>query len=78
MTPLSIPAREVLRRSTVLYAGDLGFHVPIDIEVGPGVLSEIEGLVRRMRGPVNEAAQAVVASLLESEGIVHPEGTLTV
>lgn len=78
MTTLSSPAREVLRRSTVVYAGDVGFHIPAGVEFGPGVQSEIEGLVLRIRGPVNDAAHAVVASLLESEGIVRPHGPVTV
>lgn len=78
MTTLSSPAREVLRRSTVVYAGDVGFHIPAGVEFGPGVQSEIEGFVRRIRIPVNEAAHAVVASLLESEGIPQPRGPVTV
>lgn len=77
---LSSRAREVLLKSSVVYAGDVGFHVPPGVELTPCVQAEIEAFARRLGMPVTECANAVIASLLESEGLPQrePHPVLTV
>lgn len=73
MIILSNSARNVIRQSTVIYAGDVGFHVPQGVPLTPAIQQELEQYVRHLRGPVNEAANAVIASMLEWEGLSpHP------
>lgn len=70
---LSTRAREVLRKSSVVYAGDVGFHIPPGVDLSPDVQKEIETFSRHLAMPVTEAANAVIASLLESEGLPQRE-----
>lgn len=66
---ISASARKVLQQSAVVCSNDVGFHIPAGIHVDPCVMGEIEQIARSMRGPVNEASQAVLTALLEFEGI---------
>lgn len=77
---LSSRAREVLCKSSVVYAGDVGFFIPPGVELSPGIKAEIEAFSRQLAIPVTEAANAVIACLLESEGLPQrePHPVLTV
>lgn len=69
MTFISSQTRLVLSRSTFVFSGDVGVSVPPGVPIEPFVHAEIEHLVNGFRAPINDAAHAVLAALLESEGL---------
>jgi hypothetical protein len=69
---ISAQARDVLRKSTFIHSGDVGVSVPPGVTLEPAVHAEIESLVRIIREPVNEAARAALAAILEIEGLQAP------
>lgn len=73
VTNISPATIEVLKRGTFICAGDVAVNIPAEVEVRPEVLAEIQEFVRTLQIPVKEAAQTVLAALLESHGLAATE-----
>jgi hypothetical protein len=76
---ISAEASSLIRKSSTIIKVDIGVQVPDGMVVDPRIEAEIRGIVQGWTMPVNQAAQAVLASLMESEGLRSPEApTVTV
>lgn|GEM_PF-2745818 len=75
---ISPQVRNAFQKSSIIVNVDIRVHVPDGIQTDPQMVAEIEGLIRTLTTPVNEAAQAVIASLLESAGLRSPEAPTVV
>jgi len=69
---LSPATLEVLGKARVVYAGDVGVCIPAGVNVPVQVAQEINALVVRLRGPIHDSANAVIAAMMEREGVPQP------
>lgn len=69
---LSPATLEVLAKAKVFYAGEVGVCIPAGVNVPLQVANEINALVVRLRGPIHDSANAVIAAMMEREGVPQP------
>ena len=70
---ISAQARDAVRKSSIIVQVDIRFHVPEGVPTDAQLVTEIEGIIRELTLPVNEAAQAVISALMETECLRSPE-----
>lgn len=75
---ISPQARVAFQKSSIIINVDICVYVPENVQTDPHTTEEIREIIKTLTTPVNEAAQAVIASLLESQGLRSPEAPTVV